>query len=86
MQIAGGHRDGPFDVLLQAFRPGVGLPEVIDIEMSPTTLGLVDDANGGRLTGQIGDIPRVRGQRLATATAVIRSRRRTDYLTLHQQL
>ena len=59
---------------------------MIDIEVPPTTLGLVDDANGGRLPGQIRHVPRVRGQRLATATAVIRARRRTDHLTLHQQL
>ena len=86
VQIAGGHRDGSFNVLLETFRSGVGLPEVIDIEVSPTALGLVDDANGGRLPGQISDIPRIRSQGLAAATAIIRPRRRTDHLTLHQQL
>ena len=86
VQITGRHRDGPLDVLLQAFRSGVGLPEVIHIEVPPTALGLVDNANGGRLAGQIGDIPRVGSQRLAAAAAVIRARRRTDHPAIHQQL
>ena len=86
VQITSRHRDGLLNVLLQAFRSGVGLPEVIDIKMSPTALGPVDNANGGRLTGQLGDVPRVRSQRLAAATAVIRARRRTDHLAIHQQL
>ena len=59
---------------------------MIHIEVPPTALGIVDNANGGRLTGQISDVPRVGSQRLAAAAAVIRARRRTDHPAIHQQL
>ena len=70
----------------QPRRLAVGLHDVIDVEVAPPAGGVVHDLDDGRLPGELGHVPRVRGERLAAAGLVVRPGGGADHLAVDEQV
>jgi len=73
VEVAAARREVAFHVAREARGTGVGLDQVIDVEVAPSALGVVDDPEDGVAAGELGDVPRFRRERFAAARLAVRA-------------